>query len=288
MSGSWCRAGAAGGLSYHTFGAFGSAMTDGFITPPIHDGMGCFDAGDGTLAHSFATTSWARATTFPPAPSLARSRTAWDPKAPGGTVTLVVDATTAEYQSSWISLNGTDTNCAGTATPWGTWLTCEETTAGVDAGYKRPHGYVFEVDPMEDTAVYRQPLRAMGRMLHEAGAVDPDTGVVYLTEDEGPDGFYRLCPQSFTPSTRPNLRSGTLQMLRVKDEPKYNTIVGQTVGVSMECNWVTIDDPDPSNAEDDASAVFKQGRAKGARKVPGRRRLHLPRWRGGLWFLRWW
>ncbi len=37
------------GFSYHTFGAFGSAMSDGFITPPIHDGMACFDMGNGRL-----------------------------------------------------------------------------------------------------------------------------------------------------------------------------------------------------------------------------------------------
>ena len=30
------------GFAYTTFGAFGSAMTDGFITPPIHDGMAVF------------------------------------------------------------------------------------------------------------------------------------------------------------------------------------------------------------------------------------------------------
>ncbi len=37
------------GFTYHTFGEFGSAMSDGFITPPIHDGMGCFDMGNGKL-----------------------------------------------------------------------------------------------------------------------------------------------------------------------------------------------------------------------------------------------
>ena len=58
-------------------------------------------------------------------------------------------------------------------------------------------------------------------------------------------------------------------MLRVKGQPQYNTITGQTVGAVLECNWVTIDDPDPGNAENDASNVFKQGRAKGAAKFLG-------------------
>ena len=87
---------------------------------------------------------------------------------------------------------------------------------------------------MSDTATYTKPFRGLGRFLHEAGAVDPATGVVYLTEDEGPDGFYRFVPESFSVGGRPSLRNGTLQMLRVKGEPKYNTIVGQTVGVEHD------------------------------------------------------
>jgi secreted PhoX family phosphatase len=256
------------GFSYHTFGSFGSAMSDGFITPPIHDGMSCFDVGDGKWRlirnHELGEGNDIVAGTVIGDPA-----TAWDPKAPGGTVTLELDATGAEYLGSWISLNGTDTNCSGVRTPWNTWLSCEETVAGVKSGRKKPHGYVFEVDPTNDTAVYTRPYRAMGRLLHEAGAVDPATGVIYLTEDEGPDGFYRYLPQSYTESERPNLRGGTLQMLRVVGQDKYNTIVGQTVGAPITCAWVTIDDPDPANAEDDASAVFKQGRAKGAAKFLG-------------------
>ena len=86
-----------------------------------------------------------------------------------------------------------------------------------------------------------------------------------MTEDEGPDGFYRYLPKE--PG---NLAAGgTLQMLAVKGQPKYNTITGQTVGDVLVANWVTIDNPDPANAEDNASAVFQQGRAKGAAKFLG-------------------
>lgn len=251
------------GFSYHTFGAFGSAMSDGFITPPIHDGMGCFDAGNGKL-RLVRNHELGEGNDIPAGTVMGDPKTAYDRKAPGGTVTLEIDADTGELLSDWVSLNGTDTNCAGIPTPWGTWLTCEETVVGPRSGYKKPHGYVFEVDPMNDKPVLTSPFRKLGRFLHEAGAVDPDTGVIYLTEDEGPDGFYR-----FVPEQSGHLRTGVLQMLRVKGRPKYNTITGQTVGAVLDCNWVTIDDPNPKSAERDASAVFKQGRAKGAAKFLG-------------------
>jgi secreted PhoX family phosphatase len=251
------------GFSYHTFGWFGSAMSDGFITPPIHDGMAAFDMGDGTW-RLVRNHELGEGNDIPAGTVIGDPSTAWDTKAPGGTVTLEVDASNGQLLSHWISLNGTDTNCAGTSTPWGTWLTCEETVAGRSSGRRRPHGFVFEVDPAADAPVLTRPYRRMGRFLHEAGAVDPATGVVYMTEDEGPDGFYR-----FIPDVAEDLRHGTLQMLRVKGQPRYNTIVGQTVGEVLEVKWVTIDDPNPAGAGSDASAVFKQGRAKGGAKFLG-------------------
>ncbi len=251
------------GFKYHTFGAFGSAMTDGFITPPIHDGMACFDMGDGTW-RIVRNHELGEGNDIPPGTVIGDPKTAYDRKAPGGTTTLEIDAKTGHLISDWISLNGTDTNCAGMPTPWGTWLTCEETVIGTNAGYKKPHGYVFEVDPRNDKPVLSSPYKKMGRLLHEAGAVDPKTGVVYMTEDEGPDGFYR-----FVPDKAGHLRNGVLQMLRVRGKDKYNTITGQKVGKALECDWVTINDPDPKDTEDNASAVFKQGRAKGGAKFLG-------------------
>lgn len=55
-------------------------------------------------------------------------------------------------------------------------------------------------------------LKAMGRFVHEAIAVDPQTGIVYETEDRGTSGFYR-----FIPDSKGNLADGgKLQMLAIK------------------------------------------------------------------------
>ena len=88
----------------------------------------------------------------------------------------------------------TTLNCAGGATPWGTWLTCEEYDLG----------RVYECDPTGRTgAIQRDQL---GAFAHEAAAVTPD-GRVYLTEDRSDGGFYR-----FTPDEPGDLSSGLLEV----------------------------------------------------------------------------
>lgn len=52
-------------------------------------------------------------------------------------------------------------------------------------------------------------------------------------------------------------------MLAVTGEPRYNTANGQRVGEVLDVHWVTIDNPDPPDAEKFAGSVYAQGREKG-------------------------
>ena len=76
------------------------------------------------------------------------------------------------------------------------WLTCEETLDVHD----KPHGWVFEV-PAARQAV-PAPLKAMGRFVHEAVAVDRQSGIIYETEDRGTSGCTDFCPRTRIASTR--------------------------------------------------------------------------------------
>ena len=117
------------GFTYKTFAAFGSPMSDGFITPPIHDGMGVFDQPGGGYRivrnHELGDSNDNR-----PGTVLGDPATAYDKKAPGGMHHAACSNDNAHLLEHFISLNGTDSNCSGSPTPWGTWLTCEETTVG--------------------------------------------------------------------------------------------------------------------------------------------------------------
>lgn len=88
----------------------------------------------------------------------------------------------------------TTLNCAGGATPWGTWLTCEEYDLG----------RVQECDPTGRNGAVQ--LWGLGAFAHEAAAVAPDDRV-YLTEDRPNGGFYR-----FTPDRPQDLSSGLLEV----------------------------------------------------------------------------
>ncbi len=194
------------------------------------------------------------------------------------TAKCAADGSFEALVKDFVSVGGTAVNCAGGLTPWGSWVTCEEATVGPRQGYGKKHGYAYEVsarlaaggDGLQVPAI---PIPEMGRFNHEAIAVDPATGIVYETEDSfGPNaGFYR-----FIPNVPGQLQQGgRLQMLAVDGQPRYSTVTGQTVGVSLPATWVDVEDPDPASIDDGNNvAVFDQGYAKG-----GARFIHLE----GIW-----
>ena len=55
---------------------------------------------------------------------------------------------------------------------------------------------------------------------------------------------------------------GTLEMLAIDGQPKYDTRTGQTAGVALPVTWVPIANPNPAGTS--STAVYNQGNALGA------------------------
>jgi uncharacterized protein len=246
------------GFRYVSFGWTDDPLADGSPTPAAHDGMAVVTEQDGVLTlcrnHELSKSG----------KPFASDRIVYDRMATGGCTNLQFDTKSGAWKSAWSSLAGTIKNCAGGPTPWGTWLSCEETVVqnGDMDGDKRielqqSHGYIFEVPA--DGAVKPVPLKAMGRFVHEAVAVDPKTGIVYETEDRTPAGFYRFVPNKFGDLAA----GGGLEMLRVDDES--DLIKEARLGKDYNVTWVPIELPEQAHTPgtQDGGGVFTQGRVQG-------------------------
>jgi uncharacterized protein len=162
----------------------------------------------------------------------------------GGTTNLVFDTRHGRWMSAYASLAGTVRNCAGGVTPWGTWLTCEETA-------EPGHGWTFDVGPDGGDTT---PLVDMGRFSHEASMVDPHSGYVYQTEDSGNAGLFK-----FVPYRRSRLeKGGRLYMLAIRKQRNLDLGVAWPIGSKWDVRWVRIDDPSAAT-----ESCYAQGAAKG-------------------------
>lgn len=244
------------GFSYRVISKFGDPMDDGGTVPDAADGMGCFDIGNGKLAlvrnHELR----------PGQPAGANLQTGYgrgpDGKVfPGGTTNLVLDSQTLKVERQFRSLAGTIRNCAGGITPWGTWITCEE-PGSQGLTLAKEHGYNFEVPANASGLVDPVPLKAMGRFNHEAACVDPQTGLIYQTEDDAEGLLYR-----FTPKTPGKLTDGgRLQALALERGPSDTRnweSADIAVGQSFKVRWIDLD-----NVQAPDNDLRLRGAAKGA------------------------
>lgn len=266
------------GFSYTIIARLGEDMSDGLKVPGFPDGMAAFDGGDGTVRivcnHEIYPSRVAMSAfgTEQERLHLVDRHSIYDygngitPGA-GGTTTIHYNPQTKERLDMHMSLAGTEINCAGGATPWRSWLTCEESFTNPGTDFERGrvvhrekrHGYIFEVPADADGLARPIPLTQMGRFEHEAAAVDPVTGIVYMTEDRYQSLFYRFIPNEAGKLAE----GGRLQALKVVDKPVFDSRNWREPVLEkntwLEVEWIDLEEPDV-----DTNDLRLRGHEKGA------------------------
>jgi secreted PhoX family phosphatase len=273
------------GFEYQIVCRKGEEMDDGLLVPGEADGMAAFPGNDGRiiLVCNHENPPHKRHNS-PFGPDLDRLDRIEKDKiydfgdgltpGGGGTTTIVYNPQSKTTERKFLSLAGTELNCSGGPTPWGSWLSCEECFKD-DGGRleyfrhvqrERKHGYIFEVPANTDGPVDPVPLKDMGRFEHEAAAVEPKSGIVYLTEDRARSLFYR-----FVPKEKGKLRlGGRLQALCIVGKPSFDTRNWMhadrlKTGEQLEARWIDLEEVDGVENDlrlrgaDAGAAMFARG-----------------------------
>ncbi|WP_066560685.1 PhoX family protein [Croceicoccus bisphenolivorans] len=257
------------GFTYRSMSWSGDLMTDGSTVRGVHDGMGVVSVGGKGGQDTFLIRNHELRPlgTLLPAPGKYDTNLQNGAYVAGGCDVLRVR--NGKLIEHYPTLGGTSTNCAGGVTPWGTWLTCEETTYDGRSAGGLKHGYVFEcsIDPTETTG---QPIVGMGRFAHEAVAVDPVTGYVYQTEDNrNRSGLYRYKPNNKPAGYGALAQGGQLQAAKIVgvDGAMITALGGanavNSVGDVLQVEWVDLDNPD-ADPSGGASGPYLEAVSKGA------------------------
>ncbi len=264
------------GFTYKIISRSGDTMSDGLLVPARPDGMGTFADTQGRVVVIRNHENSPEPTENGPfginneklgsinSDKIYDNGLGVSPGL-GGTTTIIYDEERGEVVDEFLSLVGTNRNCAGGITPWNSWLTCEENvTKANGTTTERDHGFVFEVSASSTGLVDPKPILGMGRFNHEAVAVDPDTHIVYQTEDRSDGLIYR-----YVPFDKNDLHAGgDLEVLAVKDSPSLDTRnwLSKLVGLNqpLEVEWLKIDEVDSPN-DDLRHRGFAMGAARFAR-----------------------
>lgn len=190
-------------------------------------------------------------------------------------------------------IKGTLNNCASGRTPWGTYLTCEETTDN----YLDPtqpalgYGWVVEIDPYNPQSL---PVKrtAMGRFDHENVAFMTGQSrrvAFYMGDDATPGCIYKFIPDraysnSYSGANASMLDNGTLYVARFNGDGtgEWRALVqgqnGLVVGASDPGNATQSTTPPAPTTVNFATQADVLINTKSAARVAGGTVMDRPEW----------